>query len=757
MSAISSAIRKRDYGNIRRNRESGEVKSLVLEYESVLSREKCDNIPHKVMGSDVSSEKSIAYNSNNNNNIVKRRINELNKRQIENNAAPNKKVINTYYNRSKSEDITKKREYTWPPIITTRPTTEESKSTNCMSGETPKQGNSITSNSVVPQSHDNSSLANSSYNNSINGNEDRIQIPAQPSRLSDEFVEIEKKLKEAHQTIIELNNNHNVPTYTSEILHVFGNGHSSKQVLSDLDGVENVDIFVSERNGTDLNKDFGEVSKEDLINTDFIEAYNHKGCELLITSVNAVKECSSSNEDVTGALINDLNFTDDEQSSVTRNGKPLKQRNSINNQTYFTAEELNALIPEEEDYIEELLSENGNSVLNTAGIKSETIYDSLHNPRIAKVTSIRRKDQFVQIPQRNEDQTHKADIVKPKIRYIMEEIVDTEKKYMNHLECILLDYLPYLRKKKVVQKCAKMSDIFISVKDIYKSTKKFYKALKHCTNHEEVGKIFIEFKPLFEMYPGYCRNKPLVDHYLHNDFKEIVMKREKELNDHLGLGSHLLTPIQRLGKYTLFLEQIEKELRRENRTCIYITFAIELVRTQMATGDLYIAVDSIRGCPINLLEQGTLLLKENFNVLKPKKYEAVLFLFEKILIFTTRDTKNWDLFTYRGNIMLDELGIATCDYEPLLFVLKRFSSKGYNEFTIEAKRDKEKKIWTDQIEKLLWNQLVECREKQRNIKHDVSNDEASNGVTFRTRNPKNNSNSLPGHGRPKSKFYLNEV
>uniref|UniRef100_A0A1Y1K702 DH domain-containing protein n=3 Tax=Photinus pyralis TaxID=7054 RepID=A0A1Y1K702_PHOPY len=738
MSLVSCGVRKRDYGNIRRNRELGEVKSLVLEYENVLSHEKCVSATYKAMGCEISCEKPTLCIANN---IVKRRINELNKRQYDTESAPlDRRNTNKFCNRSESLELIQQDE---PERL--EPTSAQE------------------SDQVMTQK---CNLQNPILNETIAQPDHRPSGPiTQICSEKDEFAEIESKLREMQQTVVEMENNYDEPRYVSRIFHVFDYNtstetqHYPQEVLDELDGSEIVDIYLDEQNG-DLSEDFGEVLKEDLINTDFIEAYNQKGYELLMTSVNVVQdspmEVTSLSENSNSTKVSHEN--EDAQNLITSVDKQPEDRmeRRRKNAEYFTAEELNALIPDDDDddEFEELSVEIGNpmTMRDTAAVKSETIYDSFHNPRIAKVTSLLQK---IKLAHRRTSKEEQQEKVKSKINYIMEEIVETEKKYINHLECILVDYLPYLRTKKVVpKKSTKIGDAFTAIKEIMKGTMKFYKSLKKSKNYEDIGKVFINFRSLFEMYPGYCRNKKLVDDYLVN-FRDVIMQRQRELNDQLGLGSHLLTPIQRLGKYKLFLEQIEKELRRENRTCIYITYAVEIVRTQMATGDLYIAVDSIRGCPIDLLQQGALLLKENFTVLKPKKFDVVLFLFERMLIYATQDAKNVNFFTYRSNIKLDEMGIATCDYEPLLFVLKRFAPNDYSEYTIEAKKNADKKMWTDEIEKLLWNQLVECREKQKNRKPipHVPLDE----VTYRTRTVPNNSHSLPKRSRPRSKFYLDET
>lgn len=86
------------------------------------------------------------------------------------------------------------------------------------------------------------------------------------------------------------------------------------------------------------------------------------------------------------------------------------------------------------------------------------------------------------------------------------------------------------------------------------------------------------------------------------------------------------------------LEQLQKEsVKNEGAVSEAVKKAIEVVRRQMSRGNDFIAIDSIKECPVNLADQGSFIMREKFNVIKPKKFEAVLFLFDRILVFTTVD------------------------------------------------------------------------------------------------------------------------
>ena len=117
-------------------------------------------------------------------------------------------------------------------------------------------------------------------------------------------------------------------------------------------------------------------------------------------------------------------------------------------------------------------------------------------------------------------------------------------------------------------------------------------------------------------------------------------EKQEKLNDRLDLSSYLLNPIQRLGRYILLLENLKKSLTTAK--CETLTEAIQFLKKTMKRGNDYVALDSIARCPKNIdfSTTGSFILREKFNMLKPRKGERMLFLFDKIIILTVADQVN---------------------------------------------------------------------------------------------------------------------
>lgn len=97
----------------------------------------------------------------------------------------------------------------------------------------------------------------------------------------------------------------------------------------------------------------------------------------------------------------------------------------------------------------------------------------------------------------------------------------------------------------------------------------------------------------------------------------------------------MLAPIQRLGKYILLLDKISKELSKKDQSSDSIHAALEIVKKEMSKGNDYVAIYSIKDCPVKLAEEaGSFKMREKFTILKPRKFESVVFLFEEIIVFT---------------------------------------------------------------------------------------------------------------------------
>ena len=117
----------------------------------------------------------------------------------------------------------------------------------------------------------------------------------------------------------------------------------------------------------------------------------------------------------------------------------------------------------------------------------------------------------------------------------------------------------------------------------------------------------------------------------------MLKEREIELNDSNGLDGLLLTPIQRLPRYIILLENVAKSLKKNKQHCMVLDDAIKKLKHTTSKANTLIAIDSIGKCSLELHEQGVFLLQDNFNI--KGKYKAEVFLFEKVVVFTTEVKK----------------------------------------------------------------------------------------------------------------------
>ncbi|RZC36761.1 hypothetical protein BDFB_006956, partial [Asbolus verrucosus] len=106
---------------------------------------------------------------------------------------------------------------------------------------------------------------------------------------------------------------------------------------------------------------------------------------------------------------------------------------------------------------------------------------------------------------------------------------------------------------------------------------------------------------IFDLYPQYSKNKPTADHYL-----------------------------------KAFDEVVKKELNKSGKSVDNVNRAIEVIRRVMRKGNDSIAIDSIKNCDLNLTLQGSFIMRASFNILKPRKFTSMVFLFEKIIVFTQK-------------------------------------------------------------------------------------------------------------------------
>ncbi|CAG9829402.1 unnamed protein product [Diabrotica balteata] len=318
-----------------------------------------------------------------------------------------------------------------------------------------------------------------------------------------------------------------------------------------------------------------------------------------------------------------------------------------------------------------------------------------------------------------------------RLEYIIDEIKSTEKKYVDDLAKVVKTYKPWIEKHTPLELKDYQGYLFGNIDKIHRRQRKFLEDLNRCGRDvNDVVECFIKHELLFELYPHYFRNKPKADNLL-KEFSPIIKEMQEKFGERLDFSAYLLTPVQRLGKYILLLEQIEKQLKKLELPVDSTQTALAIVREEMSKGNDSVAIESIENSPISKMDYGSFKMREMFSITKPRKVEAMVFLFSNVLVFTTCDPTRLEIFYYYDHIKMNDLRIAT--FNDFIIHLtdytkskKKQNSSKYT-YILEAKSEKIWKTWKEMIEKILWDQL-------RKTKETVMSDKISKTIKIHDRN-----------------------
>ncbi|XP_048518517.1 uncharacterized protein LOC109537555 isoform X1 [Dendroctonus ponderosae] len=303
-----------------------------------------------------------------------------------------------------------------------------------------------------------------------------------------------------------------------------------------------------------------------------------------------------------------------------------------------------------------------------------------------------------------------VEVKKNTLQYIVDEIISTERKYVADMEKVLVEYKNFLE-----ERCPEKVDaVFGNMEQIYSNQTNFLHALESPqVDIKAVAHTFLEFEDLFRLYPRYFRNTPKANAAV-KELSFLIKEKQERINDKLDLSAYLLTPIQRLGKYKLFLENIIKQLQKDDRPIGLVQLSLDMVKKYMSKGNDAVALASILFSPLHTKDYGSFIAREKFTVLKPKKAEMMVFLFEGVVVFTVEDPKNLEQFVYQKSIRTHDLRIATFDNDNTIqltdFTKTKRRNSSKHTYILDTKSPKVKEAWKLQIEDILWKQMKKIKE-----------------------------------------------
>ncbi|XP_050333184.1 rho guanine nucleotide exchange factor 25-like isoform X1 [Bactrocera neohumeralis] len=264
-------------------------------------------------------------------------------------------------------------------------------------------------------------------------------------------------------------------------------------------------------------------------------------------------------------------------------------------------------------------------------------------------------------------------------QYAIDELITTEKSYIEDLKSIVDDYLAeVLDPKSDIPKPddlkgGKERMVFGNIEAIYEWHKKsFLEALVRCRNSPaDLGALIEDYLHKFDMYKKYFQNKPLSDHIVTTHLPYFDKIRQN-LGSRLDLNDLLIKPVQRLPKYVLLFKEIAKYARAAGRDAevVGVEKAMRVMGMICKAANEVMELHRLQKFEGEITEQGELLLHDKLYCIEVEKAdrnayilqrprELYVFLFKQSIIFADIDGKKLQCssptYTYRSHIQVNKM------------------------------------------------------------------------------------------------------
>uniref|UniRef100_A0A8C2C4F1 MCF.2 cell line derived transforming sequence-like 2 n=1 Tax=Cyprinus carpio TaxID=7962 RepID=A0A8C2C4F1_CYPCA len=319
--------------------------------------------------------------------------------------------------------------------------------------------------------------------------------------------------------------------------------------------------------------------------------------------------------------------------------------------------------------------------------------------------------------------------------HIMNELIETERLYVEELQSIIEGYAAALDDPELIYLIPpslenKKEVLFGNLPEIYEFHQKtFLKELENSAEKPElVGTCFLKRKEELQIYEKYCQNKPRSEALWRQCGDSMFFQEcQKRLDHKLSLDAYLLKPVQRITKYQLMLKEMLKCSKNSEGTA-------ELEEALATVLDIIKSVNdsmhqiAITGFEGDLNDLGKLLMQGSFNVwtdhkkghskvkdlARFKPMQRHLFLYHKMLLFCKKREETSDghekspSYSFKHSLKMSSVGIT----ENVKGDIKKFEIwyNGREEvYIVQAPSMEVKHTWVSEIRKVLTSQLEACR------------------------------------------------
>uniref|UniRef100_A0A673X2E1 Guanine nucleotide exchange factor DBS-like n=1 Tax=Salmo trutta TaxID=8032 RepID=A0A673X2E1_SALTR len=324
-------------------------------------------------------------------------------------------------------------------------------------------------------------------------------------------------------------------------------------------------------------------------------------------------------------------------------------------------------------------------------------------------------------------------------RHIMNELIETERLYVEELQSIMEGYAAELDNTELSPLIPaalenKKDVLFGNLPEIYEfHNRTFFKELENCMERPElVGTCFLKRKEELQIYEKYCQNKPRSEALWRQCGDSLFFQEcQKKLDHKLSLDAYLLKPVQRITKYQLMVKEMLKCSKNQEGTAELEEALATMLDIIKSVNDSMHQI-AITGFEGNLSELGKLLMQGSFNVwtdhkkghskvkdlARFKPMQRHLFLYNKMLLFCKKREETTDghekpsaSYGFKHSLKMSAVGIT----ENVKGDIKKFEIwyNGREEvYIIQAPSMDVKNMWVSEIRKVLTGQLEACRGMQ---------------------------------------------
>ena len=323
-----------------------------------------------------------------------------------------------------------------------------------------------------------------------------------------------------------------------------------------------------------------------------------------------------------------------------------------------------------------------------------------------------------------------------KLKFAVQELVDTERQYVKDLRIIVDGFMPHMQDTRLPSILVGAEyDIFCNTPEMLEFHKTLLADLEFFVADENPSDAclqFIRHEERFWIYFEYCKNKKVSDDRLRQFGGTFFTDIKRKLDLQLDLNAYLLTPVQRIQRYRMLLENILKYATRASPEIVPdLQRSLKCVSRIPRLADIAIDFSLVTGLPPELagIDDKRFLLAGDFQVWggksrsrkSSKSKDLHVFLHHDALILTKKKEPSAlskdEGFVFKSFIKADEITPAQevpADKSDKHHRLKFTMAVGRtpsaaNQFIFQALTTDVKREWMLEIEALLKEQF----EKER--------------------------------------------